>query len=61
MLKKKTIYIGLGISIVLAFGSLILGLQFFDNPHLDAASLFHAGTDVLGAFVCAVLFYGCMS
>ncbi len=61
MLKKKTIYIGLGISIVLAFGSLILGLQFFDNPRLDAASLFHAGTDVLGAFVCAVLFYGCMS
>lgn len=60
MLKKKTIHIGLSLTIVLAFGSLILGLQFFDNPRLDAASLYNSGMDVLGAFVCAVLFYGCM-
>ena len=60
MLKKKTILIGLALTVVLAFGSLVLGLQFFNNPRLDAASLFHAGVDVMGVFVCAVLFYGCM-
>ena len=60
MLKKKTILIGLGLAFAFAFACLILGLQFFDNPRLDAASLFHAGVDVMGAFACAVLFYGCM-
>ena len=60
MLKRKTIIVGLCLTVALAFGGLILGLQFFDNPRLDAASLFHAGMDVMGALVCAVLFYGCM-
>ena len=60
MLKKRTILIGLGLAFAFAFACLILGLQFFDNPRLDAASLFHAGVDVMGAFACAVLFYGCM-
>ena len=59
-MKKKTILIGLSLTIVLALGSLFLGLQFFGHPRLDAAPLFHAGVDVMGAFVCAVLFYGCM-
>ena len=60
MLKKKTVYIGLGLTIVLALGSLLLSLQFFNNPRLVPACLYHAGMDVLGAFVCVVLFYGCM-
>ncbi len=60
MLKKRTNLIGLSLTVLLALGSILLGLQFFGNPRLDAASLFHAGMDVMGAFVCAVLFYGCM-
>ena len=57
---KKTAYYGLFFTIALALGSLILSLFFFDNPRLETASLYHAGMDVLGAFVCAVLFYGSM-
>ena len=44
----------------MALGSIILSLFIFDNPRLETASLYHAGMDVLGAFVCAVLFYGSM-
>jgi len=60
MLKKKTSLIGLILTAVLALCCLILTLQFFQSPHPDAASLFHAGVDLLGAFVCVVLFYGSM-
>ena len=57
---KKTVYCGFILTMALALGCLILSLFFFDNPRLDPASLYHAGMDVLGAFVCAVLFYGSM-
>ncbi len=60
MLKKKTILVGLSLTVAFAVCCVILGLQFFHNPRLDSAALFHAGVDVMGAFVCAVLFYGCM-
>ena len=60
MLKKKTTYIGLGLTAALALFTLILGLRFFHNSRMDAANLYHAGMDTLGAFICVVLFYGCM-
>ena len=60
-LIKKPVYLGLIFTIALALSSIILSLFFFDNPRLSAASLYNAGVDVLGAFVCVVLFYGSMS
>jgi len=60
LLNAKTLRIGLGLSVAFALGSMILCLQFFFSPEIGPYALFHAGTDVLGAFVCAVLFYGCM-
>ncbi|MBO6164597.1 MAG: serine/threonine-protein phosphatase [Lachnospiraceae bacterium] len=59
-LEKPTIYIGFGLTQVMAVACVLLGMQFFTNVRPDTASLFHAGVDVLGAFVCVVLFYGCM-
>ena len=60
MLKKKSIFIGFGLVIAVAAAGLIMTAQFFNTPGISLASLFNAGMDVLGAFVCAVLFYGCM-
>lgn len=58
--KKRTVILGLGLTIALSIGSVFLGLQFFNDPRFDAATLFHIGVDVMGTCVCAVLFYGCM-
>ena len=60
MLKKKTALIGLILTVLAAAGTLALALIFFSRPEPDRAFLFHAGVDVMGAFVCIVLFYGCM-
>ena len=59
-MKKKTYGIGLCLTIVLALGSLFLGVRFFDQIRSNAAWLYHAGMDTLGALVCAVLLFGCM-
>ena len=62
-MKKRTNLIGLCLSILLAFGCLLSCLLYLrESPAAAAAAapLFHAGMDVLGTFVCAVLFYGCM-
>ena len=61
MSNKKTVLIGFIFSVALAVGSIILGMQLFDNPRITAATAFHAGVDVMGTFLCAVLFYGCYS
>ena len=57
---KKTAYFGLFFTIALALGTVILSLFFFGDPRFGTAPLYHAGMDVLGAFACAVLFYGSM-
>ena len=64
-MKKRTNLIGLCLSILLAFGCLLSCLLYLrESPAAATAAasapLFHAGMDVLGTFVCAVLFYGCM-
>ena len=60
MLKKKTAVIGFAYTCATAFGSFALALLFFKSPDIMARVLFNAGIDILGAFVCMVLFYGCM-
>ena len=59
-LQKNTIVIGLIFTILSAIASLALGIGFFAESRFEGASYFHAGVDVMGAFVCAMLFYGCM-
>ena len=43
-----------------AFVVIGIALRCFVNPKIETAALYNAGVDVLGAFLCPVLFYGCM-
>ena len=60
MLKKKTKQISLIMTVLLAVLSTGIAILFFKNPNLNTNAYFHMGIDMLGTFVCAVLFYGCM-
>ena len=52
--------IGFAYTILIGVFSLFMGIYFFEFPRLQPA-YFDAGVDVMGALICAVLFYGCMS
>ena len=56
--RRKILYINLVTLFAIAIFTLVLGLRFFENPRISTQSIFNAATDVLGTFVCAVLFYG---
>ena len=43
-----------------AFGCFFLALHFFDNPRIEGPACYNVGVDVLGTFICAALYYGCM-
>ena len=43
----------------LAVAAMVLALQFFERPDINPACLYNAGVDVLGIFVCTVMYYGC--
>ncbi len=43
-----------------AFVVISIALRCFVNAKIETAALYNAGVDVLGAFMCPVLFYGCM-
>lgn len=60
MFKKNTLFIGFVLSIALAAGSIALWLQFFSSTLPASEASFHIGVDVMGAFVCMVLYCGCM-
>ncbi len=58
--KKITILIGLIFTIASGVFTMVLGSLFFvKNVRLDAY-MFDAGVDLLGALICAALFFGCM-
>ncbi|MBR2552645.1 MAG: serine/threonine-protein phosphatase [Erysipelotrichaceae bacterium] len=46
--------------VINAFVCIYIALQCFNSPHVTPAAMYNAGVDVMGAFVCPVLFYGCM-
>ncbi len=59
--KKRIPYLRFFLLMVLAAISMTLALQFFERPDISPASLFNAGVDVTGIFVCIVLYYGCVN
>ena len=58
--RRIVLYINLATLLAIAFITLMIALRFFDNPRIATQSIFNAAIDVLGTFVCAVLFYGCI-
>lgn len=58
--KRSIIYFGLFILASIAVFGFYFVLHFFDDPQLTPVSMFNIGIDVLGMFVCAVLYLGCM-
>ena len=58
--RRIVLYINLATLLAIAFITLMIALRFFDNPRIATQSFFNAAIDVLGTFVCAVLFYGCI-
>lgn len=46
--------------LAVSFGNFFLALRYFASPTIAPGALFNAGVDVLGSFVCAMLYFGCM-
>ncbi|MBO4358208.1 MAG: hypothetical protein J5796_00215, partial [Erysipelotrichaceae bacterium] len=59
--KKWFLYLRLYIMLAMAIGSMLLALKFFERPDINPACLYNAGVDVMGIFVCTVMYYGCAS
>ena len=59
--KKRSTKIRLFLLLGLSILSMILALQFFERPDVNPACLYNAGVDVMGIFVCLVMYYGCAS
>jgi len=59
-LRKKTLLVGLVLTILMAICCAVLSFRFLGNPRIDQSHMYHVGMDVLGVCVCAVLYYGCM-
>ena len=57
--RKWLIAIRLYLLLALAVAAMVLALKFFERPDINPACLFNAGVDVLGIFVCTVMYYGC--
>ena len=55
--KKWLLYIRLYLLLGLSVLSTVMALRLFDRPGVNPACLFNAGTDVLGIFVCIVMYY----
>ncbi len=61
MKKKRSTNLRLFLLLGMAIFSMLLALRFFERPGVDPACLYNAGVDVMGIFVCVVMFYGCAS
>ena len=57
--RKITLYTGQVLLYILAISGFILAIRYFAYPRIQPVSYYNAGVDVLGMFVCAVLFFGC--
>ena len=52
--------IGLILLTVIAFSCFILAVRLFTRPNAVLSTMYNAGIDVMGSFVCAMLFFGCI-
>ena len=61
-LNRKQWYfvIGLILLTVIAFSCFILAIRLFTRQNAVLSSMYNAGIDVMGSFVCAMLFFGCI-
>ncbi|MBO4920002.1 MAG: serine/threonine-protein phosphatase [Erysipelotrichaceae bacterium] len=44
---------------VTAFSCFILGIRLFNKPNNTLNAMYNAGIDVMGSFICVMLFFGC--
>ena len=58
--KRKMIYLGFTILLIIAVVGFYFVLHYFNDPLLTPSSMFNIGIDVLGMFVCSVLYLGCI-
>ena len=57
--KRWFLAIGLLILTVTAFSCFVFGIKLFSKPGITPNVMYNAGIDVMGSFVCAMLFFGC--
>ena len=58
--KRKMLYLGFTILLIIAVVGFYFVLHYFNDPLLTPSSMFNIGIDVLGMFVCSVLYLGCI-
>ena len=58
--SKSIFFVILAILVAFAIFGFVLSIRFFTNPNASMSSMYNIGVDVLGLFVCAVLFFGCL-
>ena len=58
--KIIIIYLGFVVLAIISLVGFYLVLHYFDDPSLTPVSMFNIGIDVLGMFVCGVLYLGCI-
>ena len=58
--KIIIIYLGFVVLAIISLVGFYLVLHYFDDPSLTPVSMFNIGIDVLGLFVCGVLYLGCI-
>lgn len=44
---------------VTAFSCFVLGIKLFNKPNVTPSVMYNAGIDVMGSFICVMLFFGC--
>ncbi|MBR3227077.1 MAG: serine/threonine-protein phosphatase, partial [Erysipelotrichaceae bacterium] len=57
---RRFIFSGLVILLINAPIALILALRFFESSHITPSAMYNAGVDVMGVFICGVLFFACL-
>ncbi len=58
--RALMLYSGLALLFAFAFVSFYFVIHSFEEPRMTPAGLFNIGVDVLGSFICAVLYFGIM-
>ena len=58
--QASMLYSGLALLFAFAFVSFYFVIHSFEEPRMTPAGLFNIGVDVLGSFICAVLYFGIM-
>ncbi len=53
-------WLGFAGMLAVSFANFFLALRYFTSATISTGAMYNAGVDVLGAFVCAMLYFGCM-